>query len=425
MSDIPIDVSKAVFARPVAVLLGVCLIGYAPAACTVSPPRQMSEKSLIDEDAAIFDRRFRGVDPADLELSDFWIEGQSPPAPQPIAIHHRTFSDLVDSVSDGIVNIYTRGLRERQVRVGVSPNDILPIRIPIVSDVLDIVPFKVPIPFRTEGFSLGSGFLINRHGYLLTNAHVVQNATDIRIVRAGRRQELPASIIGLDRLTDTALLRIEPQPDMTVLPLGDSDALRVGEMVIAVGNPLGLNHTVTSGLVSAKERVLPVRGTMVVDFLQTDSAINPGSSGGPLLNVRGEVVGINTAIASDAQSIGFAIPIDIVKDIMPLLIVGKTDRGWFGAAARPFEPGEAQALGYPNPRGVVIEAVEDDSPAKAAGVLPDDVIVRIDDRDIESFVVFRRQILGLLPGQEIRLTLFRNGALREITSTLAANPGSG
>jgi S1-C subfamily serine protease len=320
------------------------------------------------------------------------------------------------------VNIYTTMLEERRAEIGVSPNEVLPFRIPLVSAVLDIVPFKVPIPFQTEGFSLGSGFLINREGYILTNAHVVRNATDVRVVRTGVRKEFPARIIGRDRLTDTALLKIDAQPDMAVLPLGDSDALEVGEMVVAVGNPLGLRHTVTSGLVSAKERIVPSAENTLVDFLQTDSAINPGSSGGPLLNLHGEVVGINTAMVSEAQSIGFAIPINSVKRVMPLLIVGKTERGWFGASARPFAPGEARSLGYPNPSAVVIDGVAADGPAAASGVRPADVIVAIDGQPIADFVAFRRELIGRLPGQKLRLLVSRGGELIEFESVLAPKP---
>ena len=392
------------------------------AACTVTPPRAPEGKDLVDSDAPVFDKRFRDLEPGDLELSRFWVEAEPHDPEDEIPLDHRTVARLVRGVGDGTVNIYTTVLQERRAEIGVSPNDVLPFRIPLVSAVLDIVPFKVPIPFRTEGFSLGSGFLINRDGYIPTNAHVVRNATDVRVVRAGIREEFPARIIGMDRLTDTALLRIDPQPGMTVLPLGDSDRLEVGEMVIAVGNPLGLQHTVTSGLVSAKERIVPGAENTLVDFLQTDSAINPGSSGGPLLNLYGEVVGVNTAIVSNAQSIGFAIPINTVKQVMALLIVGKTERGWFGASARPFEPGEARAVGYPNPSAVVIEDVAADSPAAAAGIRPADVIVAVDGQRVEDFVAFRRQLLARLPGQKLRLLVSRDGELIELESLLVANP---
>ena len=195
-------------------------------------------------------------------------------------------------------------------------------------------------------------------------------------------------------------------------------------MVIAVGNPLGLNHSVSSGLVSAKERLVPGPKVQLLDFLQTDSAINPGSSGGPLLNLHGEVVGINTALISDAQSIGFAIPINTVKEVMPLLVVNRTERGWFGVTARPLAPGEAKQRGYANPRGIVVEEVAEDSPAEASGIEPGDLIVRVGDREIESLVLLSRHLLQLLPGDEIRLTLFRDGKLIDISSTLIENPAS-
>jgi len=394
------------------------------AACSVTPPQQPAQKPLVSDDAPVFDRTFRDIELGDLELADFWIEAEPPTGDGAVPLHSRTMVELVERSREGVVNIYTRVLQERKALFGISPNDLLPIRIPVLSAVFDIVPWKVPIPFQTEGFSLGSGFLINPSGFVLTNAHVVFNATDIQIVFSGRREEIPATIVGMDRLTDTALLRIEADFPLIALPLGDSDALSVGEMVIAVGNPLGLNHSVTSGLVSAKERIVPGPETQLLDFLQTDSAISPGSSGGPLLNLRGEVVGINTAIASDAQSIGFAIPINTVKEVMPLLIVNRTERGWFGVTARPLAPGEATQLGYANPRGIVVESVADGSPAEASGIEAGDLIVRVGGREIDSFVLLLRQLLRFLPGDEIHVTLLRGGDLIDVTSTLIERPAS-
>ena len=242
-------------------------------------------KQLVSEDDPVFDTRFREVDPADLDLSNFWVVGEPPPSDEAIPINHRTYAKIVNSVSDGIVNLYTTVLEEREARLGIVPGDLLPFQIPIVSPVLDSIPFQMPIPYEAEGFSLGSGFLINEGGFILTNAHVIHNATDIRVVRAKNRDEFPARIIGVDPATDTALIRIEPQPDMQVLTLGNSGALEVGEIVMAVGNPLGLNHTVSSGLISAKERLVSEDEGSLLDYLQTDTAINPGSSGGPLLNL--------------------------------------------------------------------------------------------------------------------------------------------
>jgi len=394
------------------------------AACSVVPPRQPVEKPLVSDEAPIFDQSFRDIELGDLELRDFWIEAEPTDESEQVPLHHRTVVELVDRTRNGVVNIYTRIVEERTALFGISPNDLLPIRIPLLSAVFDVVPWKVPIPFRTEGVSLGSGFLINRHGFILTNAHVVFNATDIQVVFSEHQEELPARIVGMDRLTDTALLRVETDSPLTALPLGDSDQLSVGEMVIAVGNPLGLNHSVTSGLVSAKERTVPGPETQLLDFLQTDSAINPGSSGGPLLNLRGEVVGINTAIATDAQSIGFAIPINTVKQVMPLLVVNRTERGWFGVTARPLAPGEARRLGHASPRGIIVESVAAGSPAQASGVEPGDLIVRVGDREIDSFVLLSRHLLRLRPGDEIRVTLSRGGELVDITSTLIEDPAS-
>lgn len=395
-------------------LAGVWVVG-----CTLGP-RQTREPLVADDDP-VFESRFRDMDPAELDLTGFWTEGSANPPDDVIPIHHRTFSRIAAAVSGGTVNLYTRVLLAREARIGFVPGDMLPIRIPLLSAVLDYIPFQVPIPYRSEGFSLGSGFLINEAGFILTNAHVVQNATEIRVVRSGFPDEYPAKIIGIDPLSDTALIQIEPQPGMTILTLGSSTALEVGEMVVAVGNPFGLNHTVTSGLVSAKERIVG-EGATLIDYLQTDSAINPGSSGGPLLNLRGEVVGINTAIVSNAQNIGFAIPIDTVKRVMPLLISGRSERGWFGASARPLESGEAEQLGESNPNAVVIESVVPDSPAAIAGLRDGDLVRRVQGVEILNFVAFRRELIGMLPGQKLSMTVTRAGAPIEIESTLATKP---
>jgi S1-C subfamily serine protease len=379
-------------------------------------------RQLVSEDDPVFDRRFRGLDPADLDLSDFWIDATTLPSDKEIPINHRTYAKIVGSVGDGIVNIYTTVLEEREARLGIEPNDLLPFRIPILSPVLDFIPFHVPIPYEDKGYSLGSGFLINEGGFILTNAHVIRNATDIRVVRAKSREEFQARIVGIDPATDSALIRIEPQPDMQVLQLGSSAALEVGEIVMAVGNPLGLNHTVSSGLISAKERLISEDSASLLDYLQTDSAINPGSSGGPLLNLHGQVVGINTAIASDAQNIGFAIPIDTIKQVMPILVSGNPERGWFGAAARPTSPGEAAELGYSNPSAVIIDEVFEPSPASKAGIRADDLILRVGDQEILDFIAFRHQLISLRPGSTLALTILRDGEQIEIESTLTAPP---
>ena len=389
------------------------------AGCSVSQSAKQADKILVTSESPIFDKRFESVSLKDIDLENFWVHGDSSDDREPVPLDNHTFSRITGKVKQAVVNIYTIRVEERDVKFGISPNDLLPIRIPIVSNILDIIPFQVPIPFKSEGFSLGSGFLINKEGYILTNAHVISNAVNIHVVLAEGKKEYPAKIIGIDRLTDTALIKIEPDFVPTVLPFGDSDKLQMGEMVLAIGNPLGFQHSVTSGLISAKERATPHAGNRYTNFLQTDSAINPGSSGGPLINLYGEVVGINTAIVEQAQLIGFAIPINTVKGVMGMLIIGKTERGWFGAHASPITAEEALELNYPESEGMLIKGVDKDSPAEQSGLQINDIITGFNKEPITSLSIFRRKLLALIPGQEIHLTIFRDGKTFEITSTLA------
>ena len=384
--------------------------------CTVSQSSKGMDTDLVSKENPIFDKSFEKLSFRDIDLKNMWIQGGIPENRGDVVIHNNTFADVAESIKDGVVNIYTRNLEEKEAHVGVSPNDI--IRIPLLSNLFDIIPFKVPIPFKSEGFSLGSGFIINEQGYILTNAHVIHNATDIRVVLSEGKKEYPAKIIGADRVTDTALIRIEPDHLLTVLPLGDSDRLRIGEMVLAIGNPLGLRHSVTSGIISATERISPGLNEKLVDFIQTDSAINPGNSGGPLVNLYGEVVGINTAVVTQAHSIGFAIPINTVKKVMPMLVLGKTERGWLGIQAVPLMPGKAFDLKYPREGGVLVVSVEKGSPAEKAGLKPDDIIVGLNGHPVGRFLLLRRELLSLRPGVQLSLTVFRDGTLREVKATL-------
>lgn len=386
--------------------------------CSVSRTSN-PDKILVSQDSPIFDKRFEAVSLKDINLDNFWDHGDPSDDREPVPLDNHTFSRITEKVKQAVVNIYTVRLEERDVKFGIAPNDLLPIRIPLVSAILDIVPFQVPIPYKEEGFSLGSGFLINREGYILTNAHVISNSVNIRVVLSEGKKEYPAKIIGIDRMTDTALIKIEPDFSPTVLPFGDSDKLKMGEMVLAMGNPLGFQHSVTSGLISAKERIAPHSGDRYTNFLQTDSAINPGSSGGPLVNLYGEVVGINTAIIEQAQLIGFAIPINTVKDVMGMLIIGKTERGWFGALAAPITPDEALALNYPEPEGMIIKGVEKDSPAEKSGLKINDIITQFNKEPITNLAILRRKLLVLAPEQEIHLTIFRDEKTFEVSSTLA------
>jgi len=394
-----------------------CTVG----ACTVSGPLPTGDESLVPADAPVYDRSLRDVTLTDLDLGRFWHEREGPRGP--VALHHLTFAEVAEGAREGVVNIYTRRLEKRELRLGIHPNDLLPIRIPIASALLDVIPFQFPLPFRSEGLSLGSGFVVNEGGYVLTNAHVLENATDVRVVLSGGQREYPARIVGSDRLTDTALLHIEESPPVVALPLGHSSDLAVGEIVIAMGNPLGLSHTVTQGMVSAKERMVPGEQAPLVDFIQTDSAINPGSSGGPLLNLYGEVVGINTAIVTTAQLIGFAVPIDTVKSVLPLLVVGEARRGWLGisVAADDLEA-RARALEAGGVAGVAIDAVEAGSPAEAAGLRAGDRIVALDGAPIPDLLALQRRTVGLLADETVRFTIRRAGERVELEATLSTRP---
>jgi S1-C subfamily serine protease len=386
--------------------------------CTVSRIPQEDERLLVEKEAPVFDRRFEKLGIDEIDPKRMWVQRDKSASREPVAVNNYTIADLVDKTKNGVVNIYTLKIEEREARFGIHPNDLLPIRIPLISSILEIIPFQVPIPFRTKGVSLGSGFIINDQGYILTNAHVIYNATDIRVVLSERRKEFPARIIGMDTLTDTALIKIETRENLTVIPLGDSDNLRVGEMVVAMGNPMGLRHSVSSGIVSATERVAPQLNDQFLDFVQTDSAINPGSSGGPMINMHGEVVGMNTAILAKAQAIGFAIPINTAKEVMPLLLLGRTQRGWLGIKAMPLTDQIAAALNYPDEHGIVIIDVQKGSPAEKAGIKMKDVISGLGGAPLESFHLFRRKLLGLIPGQEIQLTIWREGQHLELTAVL-------
>ena len=407
--------------RPFRLLLvGLCGLALVWG-CSISRQKDPF-KELVPSDAEVFDKRFRKINIEDIDLSRFWQEPDPEEIRESIPLTSTTYASLLDQVRGGVVNIYTLRLEERDLRFGLSPNDILPLRIPILSEIIDIIPWQVPLPYRTEGFSLGSGFILNPEGYILTNGHVVANATEIRVVLSDNQAQIPARIIGVDFATDTALLKAEAGFPLQSLPLGDSDSLRVGEMVIAIGNPLGLTNTMTSGLISAKQRVIPGAGGQVLDFLQTDSAINPGSSGGPLINMYGEVIGINTAIISEAQLVGFAIPINTVKEVMPLLITGNSKRGWFGASGVPLTAKDAVRLNYPRASGILVKEVVPGSPAEASGLRPDDIIVELNGQTMDDFLLFRRKLLGLTPGRKILLGVYRDGDIIDIEAELIEKP---
>ncbi|MBI5286339.1 MAG: trypsin-like peptidase domain-containing protein, partial [Deltaproteobacteria bacterium] len=221
--------------------------------------------------------------------------------------------------------------------------------------------------------SLGSGFIINKEGYILTNNHVVEDAEEILVTLSDKR-EYKAKVIGRDSRLDLGLVKIDAKDDLPVAILGDSDKLQIGEWVMAIGNPFALSHTVTAGIVSAKGRVI---GAGPYDnFIQTDASINPGNSGGPLFNLRGEVIGINTAIIAGGQGIGFALPINMAKEVLSQLKEkGKVTRGWIGVSIQDVTPELARSFGLKEKHGALVSSAMKDDPADKAGIRPGDIIV--------------------------------------------------
>ncbi len=281
-------------------------------------------------------------------------------------------------------------------------------------------------PDELRGQGLGSGFLLNDEGYILTNNHVVANATDIR-VRLADDREFVAKVVGKDPLTDVALIKLNAPPrDLPTVVLGDSDALRQGDFVLALGSPFGLSGTATLGIVSAKHRGgVGSGGGQYDDFLQTDAAINPGNSGGPLFNMRGEVVGINTAIISPqiGSGIGFAVPISLAKALLPQLKGGKVVRGYMGVSLGELTPDLAQAFGLPaGTKGALIQQVMPKTPAAKAGLEPGDVITSLDGKAVESSTALSRGVALVPPGKSVTLGFTRKGSQKTVTLNVAQRP---
>ncbi len=261
--------------------------------------------------------------------------------------------------------------------------------------------------------SLGSGFIISDDGYILTNYHVIAGADEIKVKLSDGR-EFKAVVKGGDEKLDLALLKVDVKGHLPVVLLGNSDALEVGEWVMAIGNPFGLGQTVTAGIVSAKGRV--IGSGPYDDFIQTDASINPGNSGGPLFNGTGEVVGINTAIVAGGQGIGFAIPINMAKEILPQLKAkGKVTRGWFGVAVQAVTPELAQSFGLKETRGVLVSQVMKGSPAEKAGLKTGDIITEFDGRPIREMHELPRIAANLPVGKKAMVKIIRNGKAEEKT----------
>ncbi|MBB5348646.1 DegQ family serine endoprotease [Desulfoprunum benzoelyticum] len=282
--------------------------------------------------------------------------------------------------------------------------------------------FRGPHRFQQQG--QGSGFIINRDGYILTNNHVVEGADTIT-VRLSDEREFKAKLVGSDPQTDVAMIKIQDSGNLPTLTLGNSDALEVGEWVIAIGNPFGLNQTVTVGVVSAKGRNR-VGINEYESFIQTDAAINPGNSGGPLLNTHGEVIGINSALFSRTggyMGIGFAIPINMVKAIEDQLQKhGKVTRGWLGVAIQDVNEDLAKSFDLKQAKGILISEVQPDSPASKAEMKQGDVILRLNGAELKDVSDLRNKVALITPGTKATLTIIRSGSEKMIDVVIGEQP---
>ncbi len=270
-----------------------------------------------------------------------------------------------------------------------------------------------------EQQSVGSGFIISSDGYLITNAHVVDGADEV-LVKLTDKREFKAKVIGADKRTDVALLKIEAK-DLPKVTIGDPEKLKVGEWVVAIGKPFGLENTMTAGIVSAKGRDLPQEN--LVPFIQTDAAVNPGNSGGPLFNLKGEVVGINSLIFSRTggyMGLSFAIPIDLAMNtVAQLKDKGRVTRGRIGVQITEVTKETAESFGLPKAMGALVNSVEKGGPAEKAGLEAGDIIVKVDGREVRSSSELPRIVTMVKPGTKVTLTVWRKGTQRDVAVTVA------
>jgi serine protease Do len=281
--------------------------------------------------------------------------------------------------------------------------------------------FRQRPPQRREARSQGSGVIVDKSGVILTNNHLIENAGEIE-VRLSDKRKFKAKVVGRDPKTDLAVLKIESDGEFPVAELGDSDRLRIGQWAIAVGNPFGFDRTVTVGIISATGRQ-GMGLTTYENFIQTDAAINPGNSGGPLVNLDGKVVGINTAIVSVGQGIGFAIPASIARRVMPqLLTAGRVTRGWLGIGIQPLTEELAPSFGAKEGDGVLVAGVMPDSPADAAGLKTGDVIVEFEGQKTGEVQELQRVVGDTPPGTAARVTILRDGRRQDVSVKIGEMP---
>ena len=313
---------------------------------------------------------------------------QTPAGPTPLVSEESTIIKVVERVRPAVVNIDT--VAQVQTVFGVFPQQ-----------------------------GAGSGVIVSPNGYILTNNHVVENAQQIKVTLLSGKS-YAGKIVGTDRFSDLAVIKVDAPESLPAAQLGQASSLRVGQMAVAVGNPFGLGHTVTVGVVSALNRSIQVPGLVIENLIQTDAAINPGNSGGALADSAGAVIGINTAIVQQAQGIGFAIPIDTARAIMDQLISrGHVTRPFVGIVwGGDVDANIARQYNLPVDRGIIVREVEANGPAARAGIRPGDIVISVDGSPVNNWNDFIRQLFTKRPGQRVRIGIVRDGSRRTVDVTL-------
>jgi serine protease Do len=337
----------------------------------------------------------------------------------PVQMVPQSFSALADTVSPAVVHIRV----EKTVK-GDGP----------AFHQFNRKPFGIPEQFkdffgrnfgqqRQPEFKRpgqGSGFIIDKSGYIVTNNHVIEGADSVKVILKDD-SEYTAEIVGRDPVTDIALIKVDAKDDLPTVPMGSSDNLKVGEWVAAIGSPFGLEHTVTAGIVSAKGRV--IGSGPYDDFIQTDTSINPGNSGGPLINMKGEIVGINTMIIAGGNGIGFAIPIDLAKDIVDQLKTsGEVTRGWLGVTIQDLKGDLAAYYGLKDKSGVLVASVVPGDPADRAGIQPKDIITEVDGKKVTTSRDLTNLAAKLGVGDTSKVTIWRDGRQKTLEVKVGKRP---
>ncbi len=334
-----------------------------------------------------------------------------PSITNPVIIGPTNIADMVEKVSPAVVNIETS-------TVVTSSNDVF-FNDPFFRQFFGN---NAPKPRQNVQKGIGTGFIISTDGFVLTNQHVIDNATTITVKIAGSESSYPAKLVGQDYELDLAVLRIDANRQFIPMELGDSNQIRAGEWVVAIGNPYGLDHTVTVGVVSAKGRPINIENRVYKNLIQTDAAINPGNSGGPLLNTRGQVIGINTAVNAQAQGIGFAISVNTAKDIINELIQkGKVIRPYIGVMLQAMDPNFAANNNIPN-SGVIVSSVVAGGPAEKAGIRKNDVIISLNDTMIGNYDQLQEFLKTQPVAATVTIHVLRGGIPLALPLTLAEKP---